>query len=94
MSTRPNASQITDDQLDALYARLAHRERYMRAVNRADALADEWADDPTPITRAEAAELLSRVLELTGWEQTDVPPPPHLALAGADSMSTQKGCTP
>lgn len=89
--TRPTASTITDDQLDALYVRLARRELYMRAVNRADALADEWADDPTPISRAEAAELLSRVLELTGWEQTDAPPPPHLALVGADSTPTPEG---
>lgn len=42
-------------------------ERYVRALDRAHALADLWSDDPALISRAEAAELLSEVLRLDGW---------------------------
>ncbi|WP_438479187.1 hypothetical protein [Streptomyces asiaticus] len=42
-------------------------ERHSRALDRAHALADEWSEDPRPISRAGAAELLSLVLQLDGW---------------------------
>ncbi|GAA1065262.1 hypothetical protein [Streptomyces asiaticus] len=42
-------------------------ERHSRALDRAHALADQWSEDPRPISRAEAAELLSMVLRLDGW---------------------------
>ncbi|MGW7688887.1 hypothetical protein ACWGMA_08330 [Streptomyces asiaticus] len=42
-------------------------ERHTRALDRAHALAEEWSGDPRPISRAEAAELLSLVLQLDGW---------------------------
>lgn len=45
--------------------------RYSRALDRAHALADEWCGDPRPISRAEAAELLSAVLRLDGWTESD-----------------------
>lgn len=60
--------------------------RYNRALNRADALIEEWEADRTPITRAEAAQMFSFVLALRGWEETEaqlrptlraVPTPPQ-----------------
>ncbi|MEU7240271.1 hypothetical protein [Streptomyces sparsogenes] len=42
-------------------------DRYVRALDRAHALADLWSDDRSLISRAEAAELLSEVLRLDGW---------------------------
>lgn len=51
---------------------LAHK--MSRALARADALADEWAGDMTPVTRSAAADLFASVLELNGWEQQDTAP--------------------
>lgn len=42
-------------------------DRYVRALDRAHALAEEWSDDRSLISRADAAELLSEVLRLDGW---------------------------
>ena len=50
------------------------RERvYARPAARAHALAESWAEDPTPVTRAEAARLLFEVLDPRGWVETDRP---------------------
>ena len=65
------ADTITDDQLDAMYERL---DTLSRAVERASALAERWADSPAPIARSQAAELLAAVLQASGWVQTDAPP--------------------
>lgn len=45
--------------------------RYSRALDRAHSLAEEWSDDQSPISRAEAAELLAEVLRLDGWTASD-----------------------
>ncbi|QKV94224.1 hypothetical protein HUT19_22720 [Streptomyces sp. NA02950] len=50
---------------DARNARL-----YERPLARAHALAEQWADDLTPITRSEAARLLSTAISTTGWRQS------------------------
>lgn len=72
--------------------------RFNRALNRADALIEEWTDDPTPITRAEAARMFSFVLALRGWEETDaqlrptlraVPTPPQPHPGPTDSPATE-----
>lgn len=47
-----------------------------RARERAYALIDSWTADPTPITRAAAAEVFAQALELSGWQQTDPPSAP------------------
>ncbi|MGW2861894.1 hypothetical protein [Streptomyces sp. NPDC001205] len=65
---RHTADTITDDELDGLYERL---DKLSRAVERASALAERWADSPAPIVRSQAAELLAAVLRASGWEQTD-----------------------
>ncbi|MGK3107931.1 hypothetical protein [Streptomyces sp. WAC05858] len=49
-------------------------ERHTRALDRAHALAEEWSGDPRPISRAEAAELLSEVLQLDGWTVSEPRP--------------------
>lgn len=56
------------------------RERFARALNRAHGLVEEWAGDPTPITRAEAARLLADVLDTTPgvWTEAHLPDRPHL----------------
>ncbi|MET9957387.1 hypothetical protein ABZ135_38330, partial [Streptomyces sp. NPDC006339] len=53
-----------------------------RALNRTHALAEQWQGDHTPITRAQASELLMEVIQLNGWTQTAVQPERHLAVAG------------
>ncbi|MFI2367272.1 hypothetical protein [Streptomyces sp. NPDC018833] len=45
-----------------------------RALARADALAEQWAGDMTPVTRSAAADLFASVLELNGWTQVDSRP--------------------
>lgn len=52
---------------------------YSRALNRAHALAEQWQGDQTPITRAEASELLMEVIQLHGWTQTAAPTERHLS---------------
>ncbi|MFJ1865508.1 hypothetical protein ACIOD1_12835 [Streptomyces sp. NPDC088097] len=47
-----------------------------RALERANALADSWASDPTLVTRSSAADLFASVLELSGWEQGNPEPAP------------------
>lgn len=46
--------------------------------HRVHALVEEWADDPTPISRAEAATLLAERLDPRGWAEVErlwlVPP--------------------
>ncbi|MFE3495292.1 hypothetical protein ACFXOS_19835 [Streptomyces sp. NPDC059175] len=42
-----------------------------RALERANALTEQWAGDMTTITRSAAADLFASVLELNGWEQTN-----------------------
>ncbi len=48
-------------------------DRYVRALDRAHSLAEEWSGDQRPITRAQAAVLLMEVLQLDGWT-VDEPP--------------------
>lgn len=55
------------------------RDKILRALARADALADTWAGDQTLVTRSAAAELFASVLELDGWEQSESEPA-HLRL--------------
>ncbi|MEV6571841.1 hypothetical protein [Streptomyces sp. NPDC051577] len=50
-------------------------EKMSRALARAHALIEEWTDDLTPLTRDSAADIFGVVLELNGWEQTDLPQP-------------------
>lgn len=54
------------------------RRLYQRPLARAWALVESWADDPTPITRAQAADELARLLDPRGWTETDASVP-HLA---------------
>ncbi|MFE7947384.1 hypothetical protein [Streptomyces sp. NPDC057426] len=64
----------------------AERERLdkaYRALDRADALADQWAGDMTLVTRSAAADLFASVLELNGWDQDEARPQLH-------SVPTQK----
>lgn len=77
MTDRIRLDDLTDDQLDALYTRL---DLMSRALDRAEALADQWAADMTQISRSEAADLFATVLELHGWEQEDPQPAPALRL--------------
>lgn len=42
-------------------------DRYVRALDRAHVLADQWSDDRSLISRAEAAESLWEALRLDGW---------------------------
>lgn len=71
MTDRRTASTINDQELDALYERL---DKHSRALDRADALTDQWAGDMTLVTRSGAADLFATVIELNGWEQTDARP--------------------
>ena len=68
---RKTADTITDDELDALYARL---NKHSRALDRAHAMTEQWAGDMTTVTRSGAADLFATVIELNGWEQTDARP--------------------
>lgn len=74
--TRYTADSITDDALDALYARL---DKTFRALDRAHALAEGWDGSDEAITRTQAAELLSSAIELNGWDQIDDPRVERLA---------------
>ncbi|MCX4824888.1 hypothetical protein OG883_34550 [Streptomyces sp. NBC_01142] len=49
------------------------RRLYQRPLARAHALAEQWADDQTPITRAEAARQLLEAINPDGWTETDQP---------------------
>lgn len=75
---RYTTDTITDDALDELYARL---DKASRALDRANALTEEWAGDMTPVTRSAAADLFASVLELNGWEQSN-PRPVLRAMPG------------
>lgn len=81
---RHTADTITDDALEQLYDQLeaataiadelrAQLDLTRRALNRADALTDQWAGDMTTTTRSAAADLYATVLELHGWTETDPP---------------------
>lgn len=61
------------------------RDKILRALARADALADAWAGDQTLVTRSAAADLFASVLELDGWEQTDPEPAPLRLVADGSS---------
>lgn len=95
---RHTADTITDDVLEQLYDRLeaataigdelrAQLDLTRRALNRADALTDQWAGDMTLITRSAAADLYATVLELHGWEQTN---PPALHTVPTDDHTTEE----
>lgn len=47
-----------------------------RALERANALAEQWEGDLTLVTRSAAAGLFADLLDLNGWEQGDPPAPP------------------
>lgn len=85
---RKTADTITDDELDALYERL---DKQARALNRADAVADGWAGDMTPVTRSAAADLFASVLELNGWTQTDAVPKLRAVPAQRPAAGTGSG---
>lgn len=61
----------------------ANRHLWVRAVERASALAEHWAGDRTPVDRSTAADTFATVLELHGWEQTDAEPRPVLRAVPA-----------
>jgi hypothetical protein len=71
VTERKTVDNITDDELDALYARL---DKHSRALDRAHAFTEQWAGDMTTVTRSEAADLFATVIELNGWEQTGTRP--------------------
>ncbi|MCM2579514.1 hypothetical protein [Streptomyces meridianus] len=83
MASRPKASTITDEQLDALYERL---DKISRALNRADAQVDDWAGDKTLVTRGAAAEQFGMMLELNGWVESSARP--AVSVDAANSKAT------
>jgi hypothetical protein len=56
-------------------ARSERADKMARALERANALTQEWDGDMTLISRSEAADLFASVLELNGWTQVDSRPP-------------------
>ncbi|MEU8829387.1 hypothetical protein [Streptomyces sp900116325] len=56
-------------------------DKQARALDRGNALTDQWAGDMTPVPRSNAADLVATVLELNGWDQQ--PARPRLAVVPA-----------
>jgi hypothetical protein len=81
VTCRVRLDDMTDDQLDALYARLEAAERLAAAVHDLEA---RWAGHVTLTSRRQVAAILAGIRRTAGW----VPLPPDPGPPGWPELTT------